>query len=56
MTKDQFRGLDFYRKLRPELTARSFLVYGGDEVSQRYGHQVLPWRAVPRISSSDRDN
>lgn len=44
---DAFRGLDFWRsKLQPGHTARSWLVYGGDEPQHRKNVTVLPWHSL----------
>lgn len=38
---DFFKNLDFYRDLAG--SERGWLIYGGDEVYERRGHQVCPW-------------
>lgn len=37
-----FKGLNFYKKLNPN-NKKSFLIYTGEEKSQRYGHSCLPF-------------
>lgn len=44
LTKDFFKGLDFYKKLNPD-NKKSFLIYNGTEKTVRYGHQCLPFQA-----------
>ena len=50
LTRDQFKGLDSYKKNYPKETERSYLVYGGEESEEKYGTTVLPRSQIARIA------
>lgn len=49
LTKEQFKGLEFYKKLKPNMVSHSFLVYGGDCEEERYGTTILTRSSVADI-------
>ncbi|MCI5064519.1 ATP-binding protein, partial [bacterium] len=48
LTKEQFKGLEWYRELRPEVTRSAQLVYGGEHLETRYGCPVLHRGAIAK--------
>jgi predicted AAA+ superfamily ATPase len=47
VTKDQFRHLRFWQKIAGN--EAGFLIYGGEDVQERNGFKVLPWRSVKTL-------
>ena len=45
LSREMFKGLDFYKNLNPE-NKKSLLIYAGNERHVRYGHECLPWRSL----------
>ena len=49
ITKDYFKGIDFFNKLACNRTNVSYVVYGGDNNQMRKNCQVLSWKYLNKI-------
>ena len=46
ISKDYFRGLEFWNRLAGETAGHSWLVYGGDNRQIRSNVTALPWHEI----------
>ena len=46
ITRDYFKGVDYFSKLAGERALKPRIVYGGDEVQRRSNAQVVSWKKV----------
>jgi len=49
VASDYFRGLDSWARLTGDASARSWLVYGGEERQSRSQAEVLPWKDIHEL-------
>ncbi|MBF0235468.1 MAG: ATP-binding protein [Desulfamplus sp.] len=49
ITRDYFKGVDYYQKLAGNQAAYPYVVYGGDNEQKRSNAHVLPWNKMGRI-------
>lgn len=48
VTRDYFRGLEKWLQIAGNSAGRPRIVYAGDQRQTRQGHDVVPWRELPR--------
>lgn len=51
VTKDFFKGLEYYRKLNPEHGDKGVLLYGGEESHQRSDFDVITYRDIGKFQA-----
>lgn len=49
ITKDFFKGVDYYRKIAGSRAAFPYIVYGGDMEQKRSNAMILPWKKIDRL-------
>ncbi|MBC2755412.1 MAG: ATP-binding protein [Desulfobacteraceae bacterium] len=50
VTKEYFKGVDYYRKLAGERAPHPYIVYGGDKEQARKNCHVIPWHHLDKIN------
>lgn len=52
LSRDFFRGLEYYQSLAQEHLRQSYLIYGGDQSQTRAAGIVLPWSRISTLTDS----
>ncbi len=49
ITKDYFKGIEYYSKLAGDRAAHPFVIYGGEQEQRRSNCHVIPWHFMDKI-------
>jgi len=49
LSKDQFKGIEFYKKIKPDDVLDSFLVFGGDKNDKKFGTSIKSRNKISEI-------
>lgn len=50
LSAEQFKGINFYKKIKPDSISKSFLVYGGETEDKKYGVNIISRKDISKIN------